>query len=270
MPKTTKASDKSAKRKEYDKRYDQKRSGRTRNYTVVVYPEDLPEDWRERLDGLSVKWVESPLHDKDYNPDGQPKKAHHHLLFLFSAVKSADQVADMLAELFGRSESGSIIGVAKPQAVSDRSALVRYMAHLDHPSKAQYDVKDIIGHNGADVAELLQYSRSETLDMMIDIEEYIENHHIYELCDLSRAIRRDHPEWYTVVATQCTYYFSAFIRSYRSKLIGNGDLLEYADGGHIVNHFIAPCHPTEEEEKEWQQEQEQRLQQQEQDGELSF
>jgi hypothetical protein len=235
MPKTNKPT----KKQERDKRYDQKRAGRTRNYTAVVYPEDLPEDWRELIDGLSVKWVESPLHDKDFNPDGQPKKAHHHLLFLFSNVKSVEQVSDMLAELFGRSESGSIIGVAKPQAVSDRSALVRYMAHLDHPSKAQYDVKDIIGHNGADVAELLQYSRSETLDMMVAIEEYIEDNQIIELCDLSRAIRRDHPEWYTMVATQSTYYFSAFIRSYKAKLLATGRLLEVDSQGEIVSHTIA-------------------------------
>ncbi|HDT7711324.1 TPA: replication protein, partial [Enterococcus faecium] len=46
---------------------------RTRNWTFVVYPESAPENWREFLDELHVPWVESPLHDKDVNPDGELK-----------------------------------------------------------------------------------------------------------------------------------------------------------------------------------------------------
>lgn len=203
--------------KEKQKQYDAKRSGRTRNFTAVLYPEDLPENWRELIDATHTKWIESPLHDKDLNPDGQPKKAHHHTLFMFESVKTLEQVADFFKKLFGESENGSIIGVAAPQTVSDRCALVRYFAHLDHPSKAQYEVADIIGHNGADPAEILRYSQTETLAMMIEIEKFIEAHDVTELCDLSLLIRETHPEWYMIITTRNTVYFNAFIRSRRHK-----------------------------------------------------
>src|SRR5699024_11179639 len=52
---------------------------RTRNWTFVVYPESAPEDWREIIDDLHVPWIESPLHDKDVNPDGEIKKPHWHV-----------------------------------------------------------------------------------------------------------------------------------------------------------------------------------------------
>jgi hypothetical protein len=203
--------------KEKQREYDAKRAGRTRNFTAVLYPEDLPENWREKIDETHVKWIESPLHDKDLNPDGQPKKVHHHTLFMFESVKTVEQVTDYFKNIFGEADTGSIIGVATPQTVSDRCALVRYFAHLDNPQKAQYDVSDIIGHNGADPAEILRYSQTETLSMMIEIEKFIEEHNVTELCDLSLLIREDHPEWYMIITTRNTVYFNAFIRSRRHK-----------------------------------------------------
>ena len=198
--------------------YDAKRAGqRTRNWTLIFYPEDLPENWKELVDGLLVRWVESPLHDKDVLPDGTPKKPHHHTLFMFEAVKTVEQVSELFKELFGESESGTIVGVATPQRVTDRCAIVRYMAHMDNPDKAQYDPNEIIGHNGADPAEILRYSATETREMIVAMEEYIEQHGIIELSDFSAAIRYERPEWHTLLATKMTMYFNAFIRSQRHK-----------------------------------------------------
>lgn len=211
--------------KEVNARYDAKRAGqRTRNWTVIFYPEDLPEDWKEQVDELHIKWVEGPLHDRDVNPDDTPKKVHIHTLFMFETVKNINQVQDIFADIFGSSETGLIIGVATPQRVTDRSAIVRYMAHLDNPLKAQYDVNDIVGHNGADVAEILKYSLTETLNKMIAIEEFIENNHITEYATLCRKIRYDYPDWYQIVVTKNTVHFRTFVNSYRNGFYKNVDV----------------------------------------------
>ncbi len=205
--------------KEAEQRYDEKRAGqRTRNWTVIFYPDDLPEDWVQRVNDQHFKWIQSPLHNKDYNADGEFKKEHYHALFMFSVVKSLEQIRSLLIELFGVSENGSIIGVAPPKQVTDRSALVRYMAHLDNPEKAQYDIADIIGHNGADVAEVMKRTSTEMREMTIAMEIYIEDNNITELSDFVKAIREVQPEWYTIVSTKMTIYFNAFIRSRRHKL----------------------------------------------------
>lgn len=205
-------------RKDYDYKYESKRAGtRTRNWTLILYPDDLPEDWRNMIDELHFKWVESPLHNQDFNADGTPKKEHHHILVMFDNVKTLEQVQNMFAELFGTSETGTIIGVATPQQVSDRCALVRYMAHMDNPSKAQYDVADIIGHNGADIAELLKYSATETREMIVAMERYIRDNNIVELSAFSFAIQDTHPDWHLYLTTKNTHYFDAFIRSFRNS-----------------------------------------------------
>lgn len=209
---------KNEKRKEYDKKYEQSRSGqRTRNWTAVCYPEDLPEGWEQMIEG--VKWACSPLHDKDLNTDGSPKKKHYHVLLMFSAVKTSAQVVDFLGGLFGTSEGGSVIGIAAPQKCGDRAALVRYMAHMDNPEKAQYNPADIRCFGGADVLELLQHNKREIAEMMISIEQFIDDNNITELCDLSAALRQTDIDLYLLVATQHTYYFNAYIRSRRHKAL---------------------------------------------------
>lgn len=216
--------------KETQKKADDKRSGeRTRNWTVVLYPEDLPLNWREILDEKRFKWIESPLHDQDTNPDGTPKKAHHHAIFMFSSVKTFEQLTGLLKMIFGESETGSIVGIAEPQKVSDRGALVRYFAHLDHPDKAQYSINDIIGHNGADPTDVMRYSRTEKQNMIIEMEEFIENNNITELCDLSKAIRYDFPEWHYVLTTEKTTFFCKLLDSLRNKQKGEKSKVIYVD-----------------------------------------
>ncbi|WP_414387011.1 Rep family protein [Streptococcus parasanguinis] len=53
---------------------------RAKNYTLVVYPDDMPEDWLEIMQQDMYDMVISPYHDKDVNPDGTKKKPHYHIL----------------------------------------------------------------------------------------------------------------------------------------------------------------------------------------------
>lgn len=210
------AKNRSEAQKKADDSYEEKRAGqRTRNWAVIFYPEDLPENWTSLVDELLFKWIQSPLHDKDFNADSEPKKSHYHTLFMFENVKTLEQVETIFKGLFGESETGSIIGVPRPQMAGDRCSRVRYMAHMDNPDKAQYDVAEIVGHNGADPAEVLRYSATETREMIIAMEEYIEQNNIIEIAEFSKAIRYEHPEWHTIISTKMTMYFNAFIRSRR-------------------------------------------------------
>lgn len=218
------------KQKQYLSDYNKKRAGkRSRNINFIAYPEDLPENWIEIINSTNIRWVEGPLHDKDQftaedeekNPEhkeGEYKKVHKHCLMMFENPTSVEQAQRFFGELFGTNESGSVTGILRPEICHDRSGSIRYMAHLDNPLKAQYDFADIVGHNGADVNELVKFSISETLHKMVEIEQYIETHDIRELCDLASAIRDTHVDWYQIISTKNTVYFNAFIRSYRHKM----------------------------------------------------
>lgn len=217
--------------KDVQKRADSKREeSRGVNLIAVFFYEDLPENWEEMVDSLHVKWIASPPHDKDWDSCGKPKKIHKHGLFMFSSKTSLTAFYEMFRELFGESETGSVIGVPFPKVCRDRCMMVRYFAHLDDHQKAQYDVAEIIGHNGADPTEILRYSATETREMIVAMEEFIEENNVVELSAFSKMIRYDYPEWHTLVATKMTTYFTGFIRSRRHVISAEQKLQEEKEG----------------------------------------
>ncbi|WP_256948213.1 replication protein, partial [Staphylococcus epidermidis] len=102
---------------------------RTRNWTFVIYPESVFQNWRDVLDNEYIQWVESPLHDKDTNPDGEIKKAHKHILVMYDGVKSYNQILELTEK----------INATVPQKCGSAKGLVRYMLHMDNPEKYQYN-----------------------------------------------------------------------------------------------------------------------------------
>src|SRR5699024_1690594 len=70
-----------------------------RDWTFIVYPESAPENWRTVLDETHLRWIESPLHDKDVNADGEVKKEHYHILIIFDGPVTAKQVTKITEQL---------------------------------------------------------------------------------------------------------------------------------------------------------------------------
>lgn len=182
---------------------------RTRNWTIVLYPESAPENWRDILDELHIEWVESPLHDKDLNADGEPKKPHWHVLLMFGGVKSWEQVLEITGQL----------NAPIPQRCHNAKSMVRYMAHLDNPSKAQYSVSDIIGHGGVDLSEMLRPSSSERYTLIAEMTEFISDNDITEfkdLLDYARMYQFD--TWFPLLCDNSAYVIGQYIKSNRHKI----------------------------------------------------
>ena len=63
------------KKKGFRKKMAEKKENlKKRNWTFVLYPESAPSDWIEQLKLSGLMCAVSPLHDKDVNPTGEPKK----------------------------------------------------------------------------------------------------------------------------------------------------------------------------------------------------
>jgi hypothetical protein len=185
-----------------------RQKGRTRSWTLIVYPESAPKDWKDVLDSEHIKWVESPLHDRDVNATGDVKKSHYHILLLFESVKSYEQVKEITEKL----------NAPIPQKCNDVKALVRYMAHLDNPEKVQYGVSDIVAHGGADVGELLKSSHSERYQYIKEMTDYIVKNNIIEFEDiLLYAVNERYEDWFPLLCDSCAMVISKFLSSRRHR-----------------------------------------------------
>lgn len=183
-------------------------SDRTRNWSVIVYPESAPENWREYLDDLHLEWIESPLHEFDVNADGEVKKAHWHVLILFGGVKSYEQASEVVKPL-----NGSI-----PQRCHNAKAQVRYFAHLDNPEKYQYSVSDIRPHGGVDLSEMLRPSSSERYTLIGEMMEWVKLNGVTEFADLIDFALVEHPDdWLPLLCDSCAIIMSTYITSCRYR-----------------------------------------------------
>lgn len=181
---------------------------RTRNWTFVVYPESAPENWREIIDELHVPWVESPLHDKDVNPDGEIKKPHWHVVMMFSSNKSYDQIREITMKL----------SAPNPQKVANTKGLVRYFAHMDNPEKFQYKKTDIIARAGADIAAYLAVSTAERYDLIREMMAFVKDNNIVEIKDLlDFAMDERFEDWFPLLCDNSAYIVDAYIRSNRHR-----------------------------------------------------
>lgn len=184
----------------------QTKDTRTRNWTIVVYPDSAPSNWREIIDSWHIEWVESPLHDSDINADGSPKKPHYHILLLFGGIKSYEQVLELIQPL----------NCPIPTRVHNAKALVRYMAHLDNPDKAQYRIDDIKSHGGVDIADLLKPSSSERYTYIREMQMWCNENYIVEFSDLfNYAAAERFNDWFPLLCDSCAFVMNQFLKSKR-------------------------------------------------------
>lgn len=185
-----------------------KKDDRVRNWTFVVYPESAPENWREILNELCTPWIESPLHDKDFNPDGEIKKPHWHVMIMFPSNKSYAQIREITMKL--RSPN--------PQKVQNAKGMVRYFSHLDNPEKYQYDKSDIVAHCGADLSQLMEITKGERHTLIREMMQFVRDNQIVEMMDLlNYAMEERFTDWFPLLCDNSAYIMDVYIKSNRHK-----------------------------------------------------
>ena len=145
-----------------------------RNWTFVLYPDSAPADWKEKIKLSGLMCAISPLHDKDLNPTGEPKKAHYHVLLVYSGPTTYNSVAKFTASL----------NATIPQALESVRGMYRYFSHKDNPEKYQYNEGEISTINGFNIADLVELSKSEVNELKASILGYVRRLCITEYSDL--------------------------------------------------------------------------------------
>ncbi|MGN9098671.1 replication protein [Flintibacter porci] len=177
-----------------------------RNWAFVLYPESAPKDWREQLQKTGLQCVISPLHDKDLNPTGEPKKPHYHVILCYSGPTAYNVVKRL---------TNGQLGQTIPQPLEQVRGYYRYLTHEDNPEKAQYSKTEIQTINGFDIREFVEISKSETIKIKREIQEFIRDNGMTEYAVLMDALldageaMADHYE----VASNNTLFFKSYLTS---------------------------------------------------------
>lgn len=171
-----------------------------------IYQEYMSDDLIQSMKDTHLKLFLSPLHDRDFNKKGEPKKPHYHLLIQFDGPTTYKNVCHIFKDIVA---NGYI------EEVASARGYYRYLCHLDNPEKAQYDTADIQKFNGADPTELM--SETDKIFIKYEINKVINEKNITEYSDLcTYCMQEGYLDWYAVVVTS-SMHFKALCDSKRYK-----------------------------------------------------
>lgn len=179
------------------------REQRTRNFATIVYPDSAPKDWIEKLNQLHVAALISPLHDKDKNPSGEPKKPHYHVMIMFEGKKDYENQIKPIFDEIG--------GVGR-ETVNSARGYARYLCHLDNPEKAQYEPSEVRCMGGADYTDITNLP-TDNRKMLADIMGYIQENEIFSFAEFIDLSRIYHPDWFNLVVNTSGWIVKEFIKS---------------------------------------------------------
>lgn len=180
---------------------------RGRNWAMIVYPDSLPENWKDII--CSEPVAISPLHDKDSNPDGEKKKAHYHLVFNYKGNKSFEQIDEIARAL----------RAPIPERINSLVGAVRYLTHMDNPEKYQYESSEIQVFGGFDLESCLALSTGDKRQVLKDILVFTSENNILHFADLLDYCMSDEAPagWFEIVTERNTLVVKEYIKSLWQK-----------------------------------------------------
>lgn len=186
---------------------------RTRNWAFIMYPDSMPNndfDMAVRiLSDCFMPFAISPLHDRDFNADGEVKKPHYHVLITADGIKSYKQILEI-----SKSVNGSDV-----RPIDSAVGYYRYFTHKDNPEKAQYNDIDIKCYNNFN-AELYNKPTSLMRYLMIkDMVSYIKDNNIRKFSDFVDCAITYNFEWFKLLCDNSAIIIKEYIfsRSYVKK-----------------------------------------------------
>lgn len=179
-----------------------------RNWAFVAYPESLPTNWKEQLQLTGLQVAISPLHDRDKDPTGEPKKPHYHVILCYAGPTSYNVVKALTDSL----------NCPIPKPLEQVRGYYRYFTHMDNPEKYQYSPDTIETINGFSIMDFVELTKSEVLTAKRKLQSLIREKNILEYSDFMDYLQdSENMEQEYDVASNNTYFFEKYISSRRNK-----------------------------------------------------
>lgn len=172
---------------------------KARNFTFIIYPDSIPEDWELCLEKLDVPMAISPLHDEDeterkfeeltedekqiVNNGGKIyKKAHYHVLYIARNPVTTESVRKKIKRALGNKSLSHI------EIVDGVESVYKYLTHESKDAikknKHKYDSQDIIHLNDFDIDRYIFLDESQKRSLKNDLLSIVKKEHIVNVIDL--------------------------------------------------------------------------------------
>ena len=179
-----------------------------RAWAFVMYPESMPENFYEILEQTGLPFALSPLHDKDLDPTGEPKKPHYHVICYYDNTTTKKNVKENVCD---------IVNATIPIKLESMRGMYRYHLHLDNPDKYQYDDRDRTFINCFEVSKVAELTSTEVTKIIKELQSLIIDNDITEYSELMDLLLGDDLVNMYDVAQKHTIFINTYITSRRHK-----------------------------------------------------
>ena len=159
-----------------------------RYFAFILYPDSLPEGWKDKLTAIDLPMAISPLHDKDkkeissedeltddelklYKAGKLYKKPHYHVLYVAKNPVTADGVRLKIKRALGGKTLSHV------EIVDGVKSYFDYMTHESKDAvkkkKHKYDKKDITYINDFDIDRYVTLDEHQKQDLFSTLMEII-------------------------------------------------------------------------------------------------
>ena len=143
-------------------------------FCCILYPDSTTYDVDMIIKSLSeehLTFAVSPIHDKDVDEDGSPKKPHYHLLLAYSSATTLNNIRSWL-NACGMPECD----LHSVRMCASGVGYFRYLTHKDNLEKAQYNDHDIRVFNDSDeLFKKFSKTASEKIDDLVRIFQIVDD-----------------------------------------------------------------------------------------------
>ena len=207
-------------RKKYEEKRKKVNGARHKCWTLITYPDSMPDGWEDMLSEMHMHiWV-SPLHNMDCwtvadekkNPKhvtGTLKKPHYHVIIQYEVQVDRETLLQ---------DFGFLNGPTNVKAVKSLVSMVRYLVHADDPKKAQYDKNDILVFGGAEIDVVEQLGSHERHEALREMRLFIKENQIVDFCEFYDYCDEFEVSWAHLLDDNSRYTIERYIKSLRGKL----------------------------------------------------
>lgn len=184
------------------------RKVKARNFAFILYPESIPEDWKEKLETLDIPMAISPLHDKDarelnksgdvwdlspeelelHNQGKLFKKPHYHVMYMAPNPVPIESIRKKIKRKLGDKSISHI------EIIDGVQSYFKYLTHESSDAikkkKHKYDKNDIVYLSNFDIDRYITLDDVQKKEMFNAITKAIRAHGLANIFDLSDFIEK--------------------------------------------------------------------------------
>lgn len=146
---------------------------KSKYFCCMLYPDSSTYDVDYIIKALAqehLTFAVSPIHDRDVEDDGSPKKGHFHILLAYSSATTLNNIRGWF-KACGMPESD----LHSVRVCASGVGYFRYLTHKDNPEKAQYDDKNIRVFNDYDeVFKKFANTEADKIDKLVRIFQIVD------------------------------------------------------------------------------------------------